>query len=147
AQGLNYLHSLGVVHLDIKPDNIFLTMNRHCVIGDFGGSMYAPGRIQAGQVGLPSTEIHWYEFGFSAPEVITSREVNFTCKVDIWSLGVVMFFMINPGHIKFPDPSEEEPVEVADYKEMGLLQRDLRDNLLKEAAPESLSSLILKVSA
>ena len=36
--GLNYLHSAGVIHRDIKPKNIFMTKNKIIKIGDFGVS-------------------------------------------------------------------------------------------------------------
>ncbi|KAF8958092.1 kinase-like domain-containing protein, partial [Flammula alnicola] len=99
--GLSYLHSLGIVHLDIKPENIFLTHNRHCVIGDFGGSVYRPGRILPGQEGVPSACRTYTTPGFCAPELSASYfhfhlDVMFDCRADFWSLGVTIFNMVVP---------------------------------------------------
>ncbi|TMS39971.1 hypothetical protein L596_006417 [Steinernema carpocapsae] len=35
-QGLDFLHSRDFIHVDIKPENIFLTTDGHCKLGDFG---------------------------------------------------------------------------------------------------------------
>lgn len=43
--GLRTLHSLGIVHHDIKPDNVFVGNDGHIRIGDFGGSQF----LRAGQ--------------------------------------------------------------------------------------------------
>lgn len=37
AAGLTHIHSYGILHLDIKPDNIFLDRHGTYKIGDFGG--------------------------------------------------------------------------------------------------------------
>ena len=45
AIGLRALHSMGIVHHDIKPDNVFVANDGHIRIGDFGGSQF----LYAGQ--------------------------------------------------------------------------------------------------
>ncbi|TFK31419.1 kinase-like domain-containing protein [Crucibulum laeve] len=37
--GLSHLHNIGIIHGDIKPENIFVDMMGHCVIGDYGGAI------------------------------------------------------------------------------------------------------------
>lgn len=77
-QGLEYLHSAGRIHRDVKAGNILLTEGGRVKLADFGSaSMACPANSF---VGTP----YWM-----APEVILAMdEGQYDGKVDVWSLGI-----------------------------------------------------------
>jgi serine/threonine protein kinase len=83
---LVHLHSQGIVHRDIKPDNIFMVSSSFddVVLGDFGVAcvLDADGYAE-GQSGSLS---------YAAPELLSGW--RYTEKVDIWSLGITMFGLL-----------------------------------------------------
>lgn len=89
AEGLSYLHSLELLHKDIKPDNIILTppdqKGRRCAkIIDYGISeIYDPRKTYATEYGGTR--------GYCAPEV---NDYVASKKSDIYSLGCVLNFML-----------------------------------------------------
>ena len=102
------------------------------------------------KAGLASTAAIYTTPGYSAPEVSVPRMVvsYFDCRADIWSLGVLMFHMIVPGGITFPDPLARAE-KIVDYKTMGLFQEDMKDIMLKASDPPSVDvmNLVLKASS
>ena len=86
--GLAYLHSQGIAHMDIKPENIFLLLdNEGNIIGvkliDLGLSMVVNDATKC----FRGTNI------YMAPEFFHPFS-NIDCKVDIWSIGITVFAMI-----------------------------------------------------
>ena len=84
TNGVSYLHSKNIVHLDLKLENLLLNHNLNVKITDFGCS-----RLQIGQKRF-NTPCGSYAYG--APEVI-SGQVYDGKKADIWSLGVILYCM------------------------------------------------------
>jgi serine/threonine protein kinase len=83
AGGIKYIHSRGVMHRDIKLDNIFVDELGDVKIGDFSLAAY----IQPSNDGLKACGT----LGYMAPEMFNPKErgpARYTEQVDLWSLGV-----------------------------------------------------------
>jgi serine/threonine protein kinase len=86
---LIYLHSVGIMHRDIKPDNLLIELDdskqRIVVVkvGDFGlSSITLPNIPLNDPCGTPA---------YAAPEILNRGGYN--TQVDLWSLGIVTFFL------------------------------------------------------
>ena len=88
-QGLAYLHKQGILHRDLKADNLLVDYQGTCKISDFGTvrrseDIYA----NVENMSLQGT-IFWM-----APEVVSLSRKGYSAKVDIWSLGCVVLEML-----------------------------------------------------
>jgi eukaryotic-like serine/threonine-protein kinase len=85
--GLSHAHSKGVIHRDIKPDNIQMLSTGQIKITDFGIARltFQPNLTMDGQVfGTPS---------YMSPEQVVGKEID--ARSDLFSVGVVLYEMIN----------------------------------------------------
>ncbi|CAH2355005.1 hypothetical protein CLIB1423_20S01904 [[Candida] railenensis] len=90
--GLQYLHQNGILHRDLKADNLLLEVDGRCKISDFGISKKSSDiYVNNAEMSMQGT-IFWM-----APEVIDSivedKKQGYSAKIDIWSLGCVVLEM------------------------------------------------------
>ncbi|WYZ34108.1 hypothetical protein EsH8_I_000384 [Colletotrichum jinshuiense] len=86
--GLAYLHREGILHRDLKADNILLDLDGTCKISDFGISKKTDNIYGNDKSNSMQGSVFWM-----APEVIRSEGKGYSAKVDIWSLGCVVLEM------------------------------------------------------
>ncbi|RKP32625.1 Pkinase-domain-containing protein [Metschnikowia bicuspidata] len=91
-EGLKYLHGNGILHRDLKADNLLLDLDGTCKISDFGISKKSQDIYSNNAELSMQGTIFWM-----APEVIHSmveeKKQGYSAKVDIWSLGCVVLEM------------------------------------------------------
>ena len=92
AEGLRAAHERGIIHRDIKSDNIMVTEDAQVKIMDFGLAKLK------GSSGLTRTGTTVGTIGYMSPEQIQGGEIN--QQTDLWSLGVLMHEMFT-GQLPF----------------------------------------------
>lgn len=90
AEAMRYVHSMNIIHRDLKPQNVLIGQDNLVRVSDFGISK------------LMTTEEQGTTFGagtqkFMAPEIL--NEEKYDEKVDVYSFGVLLFFMVSAGEM------------------------------------------------
>ena len=84
AQGLGFAHAQGVIHRDLKPDNILLHSDGSAVISDFGIA-----RALSGYVASTGVNMTIGTPQYLSPEQAQGRPLD--ARVDLYALGVTLF--------------------------------------------------------
>ena len=83
VHGLKALHDMNIMHRDLKSANVFLSKDGSAKIGDMNVSKVARNGMNYTQTGTPC---------YASPEVW--KDLPYTMKSDIWSLGCVLYEML-----------------------------------------------------
>lgn len=108
CHGLSHIHDLGIIHMDVKPENM-LFVNGVLKISDLGTAITERRFEKAKQ---PGEGIHPSDCGtlrYMSPEQFTSDPANLTSRSDIYSLGIILYELVHP---KCRPPFEGSPARL-----------------------------------
>ncbi|KAA6360719.1 MAG: putative NEK protein kinase, partial [Streblomastix strix] len=99
ASSLFQLHSNGILHADLKPENVLLIEGFKVKLADFGLARQL-------QIGRDYTTNHGGTFLFKAPEILSQKTISEVSRekliqssaADIWAFGVMIFELLAQRH-------------------------------------------------
>ncbi len=107
CSGLGYAHRAGIIHCDVKPQNIIITKDKIAKITDFGIA-----RALSGTESTDSPDVVWGSPQYMAPEMINGGIL--TPQADVYSIGAVIYELFT-GLPPFDGESVTEIMEKQKY--------------------------------
>ena len=136
CRGLSLCKKFGIVHRDIKPDNIFISPSGSYKLGDFGIARI----IEETTHGLSRKGTYEY----MAPEVYWGRDYGST--VDLYSLGMVMYRYLNDGRMPFM-PQAPAAIHADDRENAFIMRMNGHDMPAPRCGSDELKRIVLKACA
>ena len=90
-EAMKYVHKCNIIHRDLKPSNILIGNDGLIKVTDFGISKLMSSEQQSESLGAGSQK-------FMAPELLNENK-NYSEKVDVYSFGVLLYFMLSGGEM------------------------------------------------
>jgi len=142
ASALAAAHAAGIIHRDIKPDNVMIRRDRIVKVLDFGLAKLTPRNAASVETEDPTKLLVNTEPGvvmgtanYMSPE--QARGVEVDARTDIWSLGAVLYEMVT-GHVPFEGETPTDVLSLILQKQPPPIARYAAD------VPEELERIITK---
>ncbi|XP_074052356.1 serine/threonine-protein kinase/endoribonuclease IRE2 isoform X7 [Macrotis lagotis] len=142
TSGLVHLHSLNIVHRDLKPCNILISGpdsqgRSRAVLSDFGLCKKLPAGRHTFSLcsGIPGTE------GWIAPELLQDEPPESpTCAVDIFSAGLVFYYVLSGGGHPFGDSLHQQANILAGVAHMDHFEEETHEKVIAKELVEAMLS-------
>ena len=132
GSALAFCERQGMLHRDIKPQNIFVARDGNCKLGDFGTAKAVNRTMEGTRTGT---------YKYMAPEVYHDRPYG--KQADLYSLGMVLYWMLNDRRTPFLPPPPAVPSR--EEEEAAVMRRFRGERLPPPAhGSEALKALVLK---
>ncbi|MBK8978401.1 MAG: protein kinase [Planctomycetes bacterium] len=152
ARGLAALHAAGIVHRDVKPENVLITPDHEVRLVDLGLAR----RLVAEPRGVPSSDGFHGSLAYAAPEVLRGHPA--TPWSDLYALGIVLFEVVTGRHpfhaaadadamlhahldTEPPRPSHRDP-RISAFLDLAILQLLAKDPRQRFADAASLADTL-----
>lgn len=129
AGALQAAHAAGIIHRDVKPENIFLEDDGHAVLADFGLAR-----------SMSDTELTMHGVALGTPAYMAPEQIDGVMldgRADIYSLGLVGWEMLSGRR-----PWGGESLYTILYRQKHEKLPDLRE--LREGVPDALADVIMR---
>ena len=132
--GVAHAHQRGLVHCDLKPQNILITADGRAKVTDFGIARAYAGELSAGQ----RTDVVWGSPHYYAPEQAAGAAP--TPASDVYSVGVLLYELLT-GRLPF---EADDPLQLAS---MHLTAQPPPLHALNPAVPDQLARIVMRALA
>lgn len=132
AEAVQYAHSQGVIHRDLKPDNVLLDQQGNPIVTDFGLAKFIQPDLAGTQEGILMGTPQ-----YMAPEQIRADSTRVDERTDVYALGAILYELLThaPPHIE---------VNPADLFQKILHEDPLSPSLRVPDIPRDLETVVLK---
>ncbi|KAI0760136.1 kinase-like domain-containing protein [Fomes fomentarius] len=107
-----WIHSTGIVHRDVKPENMLLDNEFRIKLTDFGSAYIAPDGDLS-----PRSSTFVGSAAYVSPELLNRASKTTSSSSDIWAIGCTLFFIIagTPPFVAINDYQSFRKIEALDY--------------------------------
>ena len=138
ADALGFAHQQGIVHRDVKPENVMLASDGTAKLADLGLATFLEAHTTDVERGADGKLRVWGTPSYMAPEVAQGKEAD--PRADLYSLGATMFHMLT-GRVPFTASTAAEVLS----KHVGARLPEMQD--YNPAVPTALNPIVERLMA